>query len=329
MKNSDHIRISLIMFWIWSIMLFIPAVGWSMIASNVPGITIFGSQDDAFHLSFGPSFQIETGDMTYTIQGPEDGGWKSRLKWDLEKLFYLGGLASVRFRGKYELTAGVWKAVAGGDDGTMQDDDWFYGDYGSSLAVQSLSDLETDGFHFNVNLRYHFRLREGLTLSPVAGYSYTKWDWETLEGYQTSIDPLAFYVGPLEAGSIIYQEELHVPYLGLAFSGLIKSSGFGFNVYALLSLIVQCYDEDDHTLRSKLIKGDADGSFLSLGGDLRWEITKSWSIAGNVNYTRYDLNGEQEQYYYAGDYADTLFTGIDLEIEGSQTYFGLMAVYEF
>ena len=329
MISTDYRRLFLII-GISSIAILFPLVSWGMVASNVPGITLFGSQDSAFHILIGPSFQLERGDMTYTIQGPEDGGWKSQLEWELDNLFYVGGVLSARFRGKYEFNTGLWKSVAGGK-GTMKDDDWFYAIYGSTPVVQSSSDIETDGLHFNMNMHYHVTLREGMTLSPIVGYSYTKWDWDTQEGYQTSLDPFTFYVGPLPAGGVTYTEELYVPYIGLAFSALTKLPSLGFHFYALYSPIAQCDDEDDHKLRSKLINGDTDGTFLSLGGDVRWKITKSWSVTSNINYTRYDLSGEQQQYFYAGSNppAGTLFTGIDLDIEGSQTYFGLMATYEF
>lgn len=330
MKNRYYIQRWFAMFSIGSLMFFIPVAGWGMIASNVPGITVFGSQDNDVHIVLGPSLQMETGDMTSTIQGPENGGWKSRLEWSLDKLIYLGGVASVRFLGKYELTTGFWKSVAGGD-GTLKDDDWFYGIYGNSRAVHSNSGTETDGLHVNLNFCYHVILKEGLVLSPIVGFSYTKWDWETRTGYQTSIDPVTFYSGPLEAGGVLYQEELYVPYIGLALSGLRPSRALDFHVYALYSPLARCDDEDDHVFRSKFILGEADGSFLSLGGDLRWKVNRSWSVVSNVTYTHYDLRGEQQQYFYAGTNppVGTIYTGIDLKIEGSQTYFGLMITYEF
>lgn len=328
MARADYRKVMIVIIGILGITY--PVTSWGMIASNVPGVTLFGSQDRDFHILLGPSLQIERGDMTYSIQGPEDGGWKSQLEWELDNFLYVGGVISARFRGKYEFNTGLWKSVAGGN-GTMKDDDWFYAVYGDTPAVQSSSDLETDGLHFNMNLHYHITLREGMALSPIIGYSYTKWDWETQEGYQTSIDPYNFYVGPLPAGGVTYKEELYVPYIGVGFSGLTFSPAFGFHLYALYSPIAQCDDEDDHKLRGKIINGDSDGTFLSLGGDIRWKITESWSLTGNVNYTHYDLSGEQQQYFYAGTNppVGTLFTDIDLDIEGSQTYFGFMATYEF
>lgn len=335
MENSVmiHVRdkkICLIILGISSIILLSALTSWAMIASSISESSLFDSQDSAFHLSFGPSLQIERGDMTYSIQGPEDGGWKSQLEWDLDNLLYVGGVISARFRGTYEFNTGLWKSVSGGD-GTMKDDDWFYAVYGNTPVVQSESDTESDGLHFDVNMRYRFTLRKGMTLSPIIGYAYTKWDWETQEGYQTAVDPFSFYVGPLPAGGVTYTEELYVPYIGLAFSGVTESAALGFQLYGLYSPIAQCDDEDDHKLRGKIINGETDGTFLSLGGDVRWKLSQSWSVTGNLNYTSYDLSGEQRQYFYAGTNPPigTLFTGIDLDIEGSQTYFGLMASYEF
>ena len=310
------------------VLLFLfPAFGWTMIASNSSNVTLLDMEDQGIQLFLGASIDVENGDMTYIIQGSEDGGWKSELEWPLENIVYIGGVASVDFRRKFQVNAGIWTSVTD-DAGKMKDSDWLFGFYGDQRVIYSETEATVDSTQFDVNLRYNFLSRETLSLGAILGYSYTKWDWKAGNGFQTTIDPFTFFQGPIEGIGITYEEKIQVPYLGLALSMFPLNSSFGFNVYTLYSPIAQCDDEDDHIQRFKLSTGETDGTFLSLGGDLRWKFTDSWSLTGRINYTSYDLEGEQNQSFYAGENAGIRFENIDLTVEGSQVYIGLMLGYE-
>jgi outer membrane protease len=121
---------------------------------------------------------------------------------------------------------------------------------------------------------------------------------------------------------------MNVPYIGLAFSGLTLSPSFGFNVYALYSPVAHCEDRDDHIMRSKLSTGETDGTFFSVGGNVRWQLTTHLSVTSSLNYTLYDLEGEQDQAFYGTDTFGTGSSGIDLDIEGDQVYFGFTVGYD-
>ncbi len=317
-----------------AVSLLLPTSGWGMIASNASGISVLDTESEGLYLFFGASVVTESGDMTYIIEGPEDGGWKSELEWPLDTITYVGGIVSLSFFEKLQANAGIWKAVTD-DAGDMKDSDWLYGFFGDVRAVYSESEGTVDATQFDVNLRYNFLKRENLVIGGILGYSQTKWEWEAGNGFQTTIAPQFFYQGPIEGLGITYEEEVKVPYLGLAFSLFPENSSFGLNIYSLYSPKAVCKDEDDHVLRSKLSTGDTEGTFFSLGSDIRWQFSKSWSLTGSINYSSYDLEGEQEQEFYADDPADptdppagTRFTGIDLTVEGSQVYLGLMVGYE-
>ncbi|MBD3305140.1 omptin family outer membrane protease [candidate division KSB3 bacterium] len=309
-----------------------PVAGWGMIASNASRLTLY-EEDSGLHMLLGASVDVENGDMTYTIQGPEGGGWKSELAWDLENVVYLGVNASATFLKDFQTNVGFWKSVTE-DSGLMKDSDWLFADYGDSRAVYSESDITVDAFHLDINFRYNLLRSETLLLGPMVGYSYRNWQWETGEGYQTSINPYQFYSGPLPpAGesppSITYEQQLQIPYVGVALSLFPERFLLNSNVYALYSPLAYCEDEDDHVLRSKLNTGESDGTFFAVGGDIRWQYRNRWSFTGKVTYTTYDLEGDQDQYFYAGSNVGTRFTDIDLSIEGSQVYLGFVVGYSF
>jgi outer membrane protease len=307
------------------VVLLISIPGWGMVASNTNRISLLDTEDRGVYLSFAPSIDMEVGNMTYTIQGPEDDGWKSELEWPLDNIIYMGGIISTRFLGIFQLNAGIWKSL-NGDSGTMKDSDWFYS-RGDDKAIYGEFDAEVNAIQFDINFRYDFLRRTNVALGAMLGYSYTKWEWKAGDGYQ--ISPISRYnVGNVFGTGIIYEEVVQVPYLGAALSIIPDDSPFGINLYTLYSPIAECSDVDDHVERLKESTGETEGTFLSLGGDISWNFRDPWALTGTVNYTRYDLEGYQDQFFYGGEDIGTRFMGIDLTVEGSQFYLGFMISYE-
>jgi len=316
------------------IVLLIPVSGWGMIASNINRNTLFDIEGGEFHLSFGASLDVETGNMTYTIQ--QEGLFKSELEWPLDGITYLGGIVSASFWQRFQVNAGVWKSLES-EAGKMKDSDWFdsisdllYIIYGDDRAIYGEFDSTVDAIQFDVNARYSLFRGSNITFGPMLGYSYTKWEWETGSGFQRSPFP-DYNVGRVTGAGIVYAEEINVPYLGLAFSLSPNSSSFGFNVYTVYSPIVRCIDVDDHILRYKESTGETEGTFLSSGGNVLWNFRGPWSLAGRINYTSYDLEGYQDQYFYEGSEdppPGTRFDNIDMTVKGSQYYFGFTISYD-
>lgn len=317
------------------LVLLSPFSSWSMIASNTSGISLVEMESEGIRFFLGTSVEVENGEMAYTIQGRENGGWKSKLEWPLESITYIGEIVSIGLFDTFLVNAGFWKAVTD-EAGEMEDSDWLYRYFGTEPFVYSESEATVDALQFDINLRYDFLRFERTSLGAILGFSYTRWYWEAGNGYQVSIVP-DYNVGAIQGIGITYEEKLRVPYLGLTLSMLpLESSSLGLNIYGLYSSIARCEDEDDHKLRYKLNTGESEGTFFSLGGDVRWQFSDSWSLTGKVNYTTYDLDGEQDQVFYANNPynpdappAGTRYDNIDLMVEGKQVYIGFMLGYEF
>ena len=305
----------------------IPAWG-GMVSTQPPNFTLVSQRQGDMQFSLGLTTVLENGDMSYTIKGPEEGGWKSVLEWPLDTILYLGGVGSINFLQRFQVNVGVWKPLTS-DSGIMKDSDWLYGYYGNQKAIYSESDTTVNSTQFDINLRYNFFGDYAFLIGGMLGYSRTSWDWETRDGYQWSIDPGEYYHGPLDGLGVIYTQDLDVPYLGLIMSMFSANGALGFNGYALYSPIARCQDEDEHVLRAKLSQGDSRGSYWGLGADLRWDFAARWSANGTLKYSSYNLEGEQTQYFYAGDLEGSGAKDIDLTVEGSQIYFGLGVNYDF
>jgi len=318
-----------------SVLLTLMWLGWSaapgtaMMASGTVPAANPENEEGGVQFFLGVSADIEDGEMKYTIQGSESGGWKSILTWPQEQLTYLGVVASVTALPRLEANFGAWKAVSD-DVGVMQDDDWLYADYGTESVIYSETDASIEATQFDLNVRYNAWYTEAFRLGAILGYKYTNWDWEASDGYQITRDSARFYSGPIEGLAVKYTQTLKVPYLGAAASFLPLDT-LGLNFYALYSPLAYCDDEDDHVLRYKLSTGDSNGHFWSLGGDARWTFFSAWSVTGKVNYTGYHLEGDQRQEFYAGydPPVGTTYSGIDLTIEGHQTSVSVLIGYTF
>ena len=59
-----------------TLMLLFPASGWGMIASIAPDGAAYQAETGRFQVALGLSMPLEYGNMAYTIQGKQDGGWK-------------------------------------------------------------------------------------------------------------------------------------------------------------------------------------------------------------------------------------------------------------
>lgn len=315
------------------LVLLVPASGWGMTASSISKSILFDSENRNFSLSFGTSLDVESGKMIYTIQ--EKGSFKSELEWPLDNIIYIGGIVSASFWERLQINAGAWKSL-GDDAGIMKNTDWFdeyssllFSTYEDDRAIYGEFDATVDAARFDVNIRYNVLRRSNFALGAMLGYSYTEWEWETGDGYQ--ISPISNYnVGNVSNTGIVYEQEIQTPYLGLAFSFSPKHSSFGLDMYTLYSPIAQCDDVDDHVQRYKKSTGDTEGTFFSLGGDVLWNFRGSWWLTGRINYTLYDLNGYQEQYFYGGDDPPpgTRYENIDMAVEGQQYSFGFMISYK-
>ncbi len=301
---------------------------------TAPASGFFLRSEEHVQVSFAGSLLGQHGDMTYTIQGPEDGGWKSELEWPIKNIVYGGGVVSTAFGDRFSLNVGGWKSL-NTNSGTMIDRDWFDSlrpllgaIYGDETAIIGEFDATFDALKFDGNLRFEFLRRAPLTLGVMAGYAYTQFYWEAGDGYQHS--PLSSYnIGAVTGTGITYEQRISTPYLGLSVSFVPETVSTAINLYVLYSPLAKCTDIDDHIARYKESTGSTSGNFLLLGSDIHLRINSSWGVTATANYAKYDLEGSQDQVFYGGTNAGTRFYNIDLTVTGSQLSLGFLASYNF
>ncbi len=278
-----------------------------------------------------------SGHTTYQIGGtystPSGSGELhfpiSELEFPLDVYMVSLG-ASVGFTEKLKLSASVKKNITG-DAGKMKDSDWgyYYLAVGSpaeqgTLDIYSESDADLDALIVDVNARY--RIYRGFFMG--LGYIYQNFDYEisNLDQWYPSSN---YYFGvdfPHDrvSGTILtYEVTYSIPYIEIVFMGKATDT---FTVETSLgySPIVKVEDEDQHLLRSKVNKGDCDGSaiFFSLKG--RYDFFKNWFLTLEFDYVKIEADGKSEA-SFSGVYDHT----IDLEIESQQLFAGIAVGYAF
>lgn len=277
------------------------------------------------------------GDTTYQIGGTVDtpsGSVKlhfpiSELEFPLD-VYMVSLEGSIGFANKWKVSAGVKKNITD-DAGKMKDSDWgYYWLEGypwaeqSTLDIYSESDADLDAFIIDINLRY--RVHRGFLVG--LGYIHQNFDYEVsnLDQWYPSSD---YYFGvdfPHDrvSGRVLeYEVTYNIPYVEIAFMGK-ATDNFTVETRIGYSPMVNVEDEDQHLLRSKVNKGDCDGTAIlfSFGG--RYDFFKNWFLTLEFDYAEIETDGESEAFFF-GVYDHT----IDLEIESMQLFAGIAVGYEF
>ena len=111
----------------------------------------------------------------------------SLLNWNLKNSFYTGLNADVSYKA-FHINAG-FKAFIPNDFGSMDDSDWqqdyVYHTGNSSLKTNySEHDLNfSQGFNIDISARFNFSPCTGLTLAPLAGFSFETYSMVGKNGY--------------------------------------------------------------------------------------------------------------------------------------------------
>lgn len=244
---------------------------------------------------------------------------------------YMGTLkASVGFAEKLKLSASVKKNITD-DAGKMKDSDWGawwldgngWAEQGT-LDIYSESDADLDALILDVNLRY--RLHRGFFVG--LGYIHQNFDYEISnlhEWYPSS----TYYFGVdlphyrLGGQVLTYEVTYNIPYIEIAFMGKATDT-FTVEMSLGYSPIVNVEDEDHHLLRSKVNKGDCDGSAILFSLQGRYDFFKNWFLTLGLEYVKIETDGKSEA-FFSGVYDHT----IDLEIESEQLFGGITVGYAF
>jgi len=274
------------------------------------------------------------GNTVYEISGPEEGGWKSKLKFPMNN-FLIGGEVSLNYNdgswGSCSFDLGGWVSLAKKYAGTMEDSDWLYA-YSASKAIYSESDAEMDARIFDGNILFNFleeldsEGKQSLILGARVGYKYQKFDYDISNTKQ--IDYLSYYYIIVPGRTLDYEVEYKIPYLGL--SGVYSfADAFKANLEINYSPWVEAEDKDDHLLRYKLSKGDCKGNLFMAGGNLSWEFEKNWILEIGASYATISTQGKQRQHFYGGPYEGLTYANIDDKINSKQFFVNTSIKYRF
>jgi outer membrane protease len=272
-----------------------------------------------------------SGDTTYQIGGryvtpPGSGTYHfpiSKLEFPLD-IWMISVEESKEFVKKnLKVSVGAKKNYTR-DAGEMEDSDWLTIANPSQLDIYSQSDTYLDALILGIHVSYRFFERPHWSLTAGVGYRYQNFDYECRLNRQWSPSGLSGY-DYTGTGSVdlTYEVAYSIPYIEIG-THYIFTNKLSLDANLGYSPIVHAEDLDVHVLRAKVSEGDCDGDAILFSLKGRYNVSRSWFFALQLDYTYINTDGRQKQ-YTDGAWSAT----IDQEITSEQLFGVLYAGYAF
>jgi outer membrane protease len=272
-----------------------------------------------------------SGDTTYQIGGryvtPSGSGTYhfpiSKLEFPLD-IWMISVEESKEFEKKnLKVSVGAKKNYTR-DAGRMEDSDWLTVANPSQLDVYSQSNAYLDALMLGIHVSYRFFERPHWSLIAGVGYRYQNFDYECKLNQQWSPSGLSGYdytgIGSVD---LTYEVTYSIPYIEIG-TQYIFTNKWSLDASLGYSPIVHAEDLDVHVLRAKVSEGDCDGDAILFSLKGRYNVSRSWFFALQLDYTYINTDGRQKQ-YTDGAWSAT----IDQEITSEQLFGVLYAGYAF
>lgn len=254
------------------------------------------------------------GHTTYEISGRDaSSSVRSELQFPIQ-----GVLAGLRARFSPPRSPGgpLW-AIEGSAQhtlteatGTMKDSDWIDGaaeltEVGSAHAGRDIYSTSKAFLRALVveargSVTYDL-IHEGaltLRLAPLAGVLYQSFSYVVVDVNQVGYGPWAGYSATIGGRGLTYDVAWRAPYVGVRAE--LQQGDLAGALEGWYSPLANAKDEDDHLLRSKLSKTDADGSAWQARAELRYAVSRSTALAVQGAVLGFSATGTQTQSFYAG-----------------------------
>lgn len=284
---------------------------------DIVGFTI----EPSFGYLYGQAREIvfdNSGSSTQS-QSSFNGYYLSELIWDLSSLYYAGISASLNFKNRIYINAGIWTSINSGD-GYMNDYDWVSGvplhdrDGRTDLSHWSLSSVEiVDSLIIDINIAYDFLPVISWDFSILVGYKNLYWDWN-----DTILD--SFHEGVadvLTVGSdgIDYKLNLSVPYFGLG-GGWMPNGGFYLKGSFIYSPFVDGDAHDHHYRKAHFYDSISFGHYLSGSLKTGYKFPKIFSLFIQLSgQYLFEARGDTQIYSETGEYDRSIYGGAGIQYQ--------------
>jgi outer membrane protease len=260
------------------------------------------------------------GHTTYEISGSDaSSSVRSELQFPVQ-----GVLAGLRARLALPRVAGdpLWAFEVSAqhtlteDTGTMKDSDWIDGSAeltevgsahpGKDIYSTSKAFLRALVLEARASGRFDLTLGAGgpaLRLAPLAGVLYQSFSYVVVDVNQVGYGPWAAYSGSIGGRVLTYDVAWRALYAGARAE--LQRGELSCALEAWYSPFANGTDEDNHLLRSKLSKTDANGSAWQARAELRYALYREWALSLHGSVVGFSASGTQTQSFYAGPDAGT------------------------
>lgn len=275
------------------------------------------ADDDArWRLDAGVPVDLVGGHTTYEIWAADaSSSVRSRLAFPLQ-----GVAAGIHARlaaprsedgGRWTFEASLQHTL-GDAAGTLEDSDWIDGvaetsQVGSShpgLDIYSTSRASLSAVLFDGRVSWEHAVTPALRLAPLAGVLYQSFSFVVTDVNQVGYGPWAAgYTGSTTGRVLTYDARYTAVYVGGR--GALARGRFAGTLDAWYSPFARASDEDDHLLRGKLSRTEADGHAWQLRGEGRVALGPVDELSLQASVVAFRVTGTQTQTFYAGPDAGT------------------------
>jgi outer membrane protease len=285
--------------------------------------------------------EVIGGHTTYTIWGADAASsFRSELRFPLQ-----GVMAGVRVRllaprgddGARWVFEGAGLHTLTEQTGTMEDSDWIDGAAetapppdGEGLAphpgkdIYSTSKAFLRAYTLEARASWQHDVTRSLRLAPLAGLLYQSFSYVVVDVNQVGYGSWAPIVTGSVGGRVLtYDAGYRAVYLGAR--GELSVGQLTAALDAWYSPFARASDEDDHLLRGKVSRTDADGTAWQVRGEGRLSLSPADALSLQVGLLGFRVTGTQSQTFSDG----TLIRGIDAKLTSLRWNAGLAYTRRF
>ncbi len=283
---------------------------------------------DASEIEFTPSlrFSYFSGYTQYEINGVETVSgetykWRSRLKFPINNLRLDADIAA-RLEDQVEFTLGGWTTLDE-DAGTLRDDDYING----IKDVWSRSDADLDAFGIYGSMNLWLWDDDGLQVGPTFAFAYDCLQYSIYDVRQFALIP--DLRANIDGKVLTYDQELVSFPIGVATKWRAED-WFELNFSLAVSFADYVWDEDDHILRSK--RSETAGLAYSVPASLTLDFILDEKVRLGIWGQYYFMQtywAEQDQRFYAGEFAGAGYEDVEAEIERQSYSVGARLAIDF
>lgn len=228
------------------------------------------------------------------------------------------------------MKAGIEFTLDGDDAGDFKDTDY---DTDGNTIIYSEAKTDVEVLKLNLQTRSDWHETANVKYSYLLGVKYDEYEFNIYDAMQYLPNKSMI----TKDKALDYEVEYLMPYIGVVFENNLGSNNkFELTSNLKYSPWTGVEDRDDHILRNKVGKSDANGNTIMFNLGVNYKFNKKTEGYFTSGYVKSNVDGEQDQYFYGDDPGTSgidetgiRINNIDYEAEKETWHFDFGVNYKF